>query len=262
MRLSHLLTALTFGLVLTFTPALAQKPQIEWLTIEGAVNAPDGQVVYTRGRIISVMEPRPDSAQPYSVYVADSTGQVRVIIFQNIWEEMPDTTFIRPGTSLDLYGVAGQYRGIEQIEIQKPNHLRQSPGTATLHDPMASTENQYFRVDIGVLNMTTIGRKVRLQGIVTEYQTPPRERWPHSIILEDHSGSIQIVYWDDVADGIAPEHRPQVGQPLEIRGIVGEYRGVLQLRVDSSEQVNRQFEYKGRPLIAESNPDSAAAIIR
>jgi hypothetical protein len=50
-----------------------------------------------------------------------------------------------------------------------------------------------------------------------------------------------IVYWKPVADRLPESVRPIVGQPLTASGVVTEFQGSLQLRVDDANLVSRRM---------------------
>jgi DNA/RNA endonuclease YhcR with UshA esterase domain len=228
------------------TPVATTNPRINWLTIKQALAVPDKTPVFVRATLMSVAEPRPDSRQPWSLYLVDNTGTIRVVIFQDVYRRIADPSFLRQGTRVDVYAVAGEYRGERQLTIEAPTHIRRTPGagTSALFAGMADESQgspRYDPVSIGALTMLSIGQTVTISGVVAAVQPSDNERLPTRVMLQDSTGRMPIVYWKPVADRLPESVRPIVGQPLTASGVVTEFQGSLQLRVDDANLVSRRM---------------------
>lgn len=226
-------------------PAAQPAPRkLNWLTVGEAMKAKDDSKVLVRAQIVSVAPPRPNSKQPYSIYISDAAGSIRVVIFQDTWELMSDTRFIEPGAKIDVAGKVSTYRGERQLEIARPNHIRQTPGTSAGDSMMLGNKrasNEFTLVNIGGINVGLVGQPVKVRGSVRAIEPSEQDRIPDRIFLQDKTGEIEVIYWSETSKGIAEANKPAVGAPLQVTGIVGQYRGKMQIRVDESSYVSRQF---------------------
>ncbi len=79
---------------------------------------------------------------------------------------------------------------------------------------------------IGKLSHTDIDRLVVVRGFVTQLE-------PFSagvkFTLDDSSGEITVLLWQDVYDGLSEEERPGVGAEVQVEGKISEYRDELEL---------------------------------
>lgn len=225
----------------------AAKPKANYIPIAEAKKAEGGQMVYIRGQVLSFARPRPDSQQPYSIYIADASDSIRAVIFQDVWKQIADSSFIEKGAKIDLYAEAGEYQGTRQVVVLKPTHIRRTPGTATAADMAANRRGgeNLATVSIGGLNAWSIGNRVRVRGTVATFEPSDNPRLPHRVTLKDATGEIEVIYWAKVAEQIAESERPAVNLPLQAIGEVTEFRGKLQVRVDEPAGISRQFKSAG-----------------
>ena len=90
----------------------------------------------------------------------------------------------------------------------------------------------------GQLNRSQIGNIITVQGSVREFQPAWNDRVPHSIFLQDATGSIiRAVYWDDVSQMLGNERIPKPGQLLRITGQLNEFQGNLQLLISNASDI-------------------------
>jgi DNA/RNA endonuclease YhcR with UshA esterase domain len=238
------------------------RPTFNWTNIQQAMAVPLGTRVYMQATVVSISPPRPESRQPYSVYLADSTGTMRTVIFQDTWNKIPNPAWIQPGARVDLFAKITEYRGERQIEIDQPNYIRQTPGTVPVDGAAMRTNRDgavtFTLISVGSLNITHVGQAVRVRGTVVAYEEPANDRTPFRVMVRDDSGEVEAIYWRKVAEKITPENRPHVGQPIEISGTAGEYLGKMQLRVDEPQYVSRTFQVNARSPRVSTNETATA----
>jgi len=76
------------------------------------------------------------------------------------------------------------------------------------------------------------GERITVQGTVGDLWEPASKRAPHTVILRDQSGSLEVVHWLEDPLGIA------IGHPVECTGTIDIYRGQLQLRLWSKDDMH------------------------
>ncbi len=234
------------------------KKQINFVSVAQAAAAPLDSYVFVRAKIISVLPPRPDSTQPYSLYISDASGKLRVVIFQDTWNAMASTDFIIPGSSVDVYGQAGEFKAVRQLAVMAPNHIRITPNTR-IGGHMGqggSSASGFVPITIGALNMTLVGQHVRVRGTVKEITPPPKDTYPTRVYIADQTGMVEVVYWSQVEEKIPANEKPKINEPCEVSGIVNEYRGKLQLRVDDPTWVSKNYQQRDAAEKAEREKES------
>jgi len=88
------------------------------------------------------------------------------------------------------------------------------------------------------------GERITVQGTVGDLWEPASKRAPHTVILRDQSGSLEIVHWLADPPGIA------IGNSVECTGTVEIYRGQLQLRLWSKNDLHL-IGCAGKPSMGE-----------
>lgn len=219
--------------------------KIEWVELAKMDELPADSIIFARGTIVSVAPPRPDSRQPYTLYLTDKSGTAKAILFQPTYNDLPDQDIIEKGQRVDVYVKLNDYKGQRQLVIREPKHIRRTPGSSAAGlGGFGVDSDTYFPITIGAINMTTIGHPVQVRGTVEEIIEPPNERTPWKIVVKDTTGKIMVIYWDEVYDAIDQPNKPEVGKMIQYSGVVNEYRGELQLRIDDANNVTRQFDAK------------------
>lgn len=105
------------------------------------------------------------------------------------------------------------------------NKIRMSGHTVELLDGAVADT---FVSDLKLSDITAEqkGERMTVCGRISKVWKPsPGSKAPHKIVLEDSSGSLEVVHW------FAPELQVAVGDALEIRGTVDLYKDRLQLKV-------------------------------
>jgi RecJ-like exonuclease len=75
------------------------------------------------------------------------------------------------------------------------------------------------------------GDRITVFGEVSDIWEPAGKRAPHTIILRDDSGALEIVHW------LKHPPRVDIGDSVECTGTVDLYRGGLQLRLWTPEDL-------------------------
>ncbi|MBI5153917.1 hypothetical protein HZA57_01660 [Candidatus Poribacteria bacterium] len=250
------------GMQPTPTPTVAAaQPQIAWTTIEQTGTVDLATYVYVRAKLVSIVAPDDGSRQPYQLFLSDNTGTRRAVIWQHVWQQMPNPDQFKPGMIVDLYAKVGDYKGVRQLEIESPQWMRVAPVRQPLsasafrdQGPSASTavNDGYVEINIGAINTATYGRNVRIKGTVAELNESPAPRVPTKVLLKDQTGQVEVVYWTEVADTLTEFDKPVVGMEWEARGTVQDFRGKPQVKVMTPGLVGRPQPVGGEGFPAPS----------
>lgn len=75
------------------------------------------------------------------------------------------------------------------------------------------------------INACRQGDRITVAGRIGDLWEPTGERAPHTLILRDESGALEIVHW------LRHPPRVDIGDAVQCTGTVDLYRGKLQLRL-------------------------------
>jgi len=176
----------------------------------GALTTADvGQLALVRGTVTEV--------DPFSSGVRltldDATGAVILLLWQSVYDALPDPAALDMGAEVQAQAEVSQYRG--ELELI-PELAEDVQVLATAPPPIETT--------IGALATGDVGRVVTLRGALG----PPD---PFSaglkFLLDDGTGQIILLLWSNVHEG-APEELGAGAQVL-VTGEVAEYQGELEL---------------------------------
>ncbi|MCB2157037.1 OB-fold nucleic acid binding domain-containing protein [bacterium] len=228
-------------------------PAIQWTSLSETETLPLQSHVFIRAKLVSLVPPDPGSKQPYSMYISDNTGTQRAVIWQNIWERVPNRNEFQAGLIIDLYAEVSDFRGDRQLEINRPQDIRIAPIPQTLpnsayrEEASSDERDEYNEMSIGAISFATIGKKVRVRGTVSELSISPAPRVPTKVVVRDNTGEIEVVYWSEISDALSYENQPVVGQQIEMGGVISEWRGALQLKVTELSQVRKPRARQSQP---------------
>jgi len=183
---------------------IAVEKQIGELTTADA-----GQLVVVRGTVTEV--------DPFSSGVKytldDTTGSIIVLLWQSVYDALPDPTALDVGAEVQVQGEVSQYRG----ELELVPELAEDVHILAAAAPPAETT-------IGALTTADVGRMVTLRGTLGQ---PEPFSAGVKFLLDDGTGQIILLLWSNVAES-APDGLG-AGAQVVVTGEVSEYRGELEL---------------------------------
>jgi DNA/RNA endonuclease YhcR with UshA esterase domain len=201
------------------------------------------KVVTIKGKITNVVSPTSDRA-PYSYYVDDGTETVRVVVWRNIYAQIANPARFKIGEEVQVTGTVKKFRSSLEIHLTGASGISfvgeagKAPATRVAAiittapvQRAVSPAAPAIKVKIGEVNKTFVGKRVTVEGTVSEYRESAYERAPNVVTLGDGGNSISVVFWQEVATKLTPAQLPEVGKRLEITGRVSEFNNQLQLRV-------------------------------
>jgi len=87
------------------------------------------------------------------------------------------------------------------------------------------------------------GETLFVAGVVSRVWKPkPGSKAPHKIVLEDPTGRIEIIHWLEKPPEI------ELGEPLEVTGIVQVYEGRVELKVLEKDWIQRPGVSETKPV--------------
>ncbi len=180
----------------------------------GALTAADvGRMAVVRGAVTEI-----DSfSSGVKLTLDDGSGAVTILLWQSLYDALPGSTALELniGAEVQVQGEVSRYRG--ELELI-PELAEDVQVLATVAPPAETTT--------GALTPADVGRLVTLHGTLG----PPDPfsagvKFP----LDDGTGSIVLLLWQNVYDAIPDADRLVAGVRVEVRGRIDEYRGELEI---------------------------------
>lgn len=150
------------------------------------------------------------------VTLRDATGSIDVAVGATLEELTGALLPLEPGQSVEVAATVDLYRDTPQLV------------PATVHDFVLLEEPVMLAqpAPIATLTAQDVGRLVVLHGLVTR-----SERFSSGLrlLLDDGTGSIAVVLWDDVWGSLVGEQAVAIGAQVQVTGEVVVYRDELEL---------------------------------
>jgi DNA/RNA endonuclease YhcR with UshA esterase domain len=178
----------------------------------GKLTAGDvGRLVVVQG---SVAEVDPFSAGVKMV-LDDGSGAVVILLWQDVYEALPDPAALGVGAELQVRGKVSEYEG----ELEVIPEVAEDVQVLVAAPPPAQTT-------VGALTAADVGRVVTLRGTLGE-----REAFSSGVRfrLDDGTGDITLLLWQNVYDETPGTGVLAAGVQVEVTGQIEAYRGELEI---------------------------------
>jgi DNA/RNA endonuclease YhcR with UshA esterase domain len=178
----------------------------------GELSAEDvGQWVVVRGSVAEIGA----FSSGVKVAMGDGSGTVVVLLWQDVYDALPDSAALGVGAELQVWGQVSEYAG----ELEVIPDLAEDVQVLTAAPAPPETV-------IGALTAADVGRAVTLRGTLGE-----REIFSKGVRfqLDDGTGAIVLLLWQNVYDEISDVERLAPGAQVEVTGQIEAYRGELEI---------------------------------
>ncbi|HUX77836.1 MAG TPA: OB-fold nucleic acid binding domain-containing protein [Anaerolineae bacterium] len=148
----------------------------------------------------------------------DGTGRITLLFWSDEYERTPDG--LGAGAQVIATGEVAEYQGeLELTHLDAGKITVLSPGTAPQPAELEETA-------IGDVTPADVGRTLTLSGTLGEMVTFSKGvKFP----LDDGSGTIVLLLWQEVYDGIPDPDLLVPGAQVEVVGRIDEYEGELEI---------------------------------
>jgi DNA/RNA endonuclease YhcR with UshA esterase domain len=188
---------------------LEERVQIAAEKLIGQLTTADlGQLVAVRG-IVTNLELFSSGVK---ATLDDDSGEVVVLLWQDVYDGLPDPAALDVGAEVRVQGEVSQYRGALELIPELAEDVRV---LAAAPLPSAAT--------VGSLTSSDVGRVVTLRGVLGE---PDPFSAGVKFELDDGTGKIVLLLWSDVYEG-APSGL--AGAWVEVTGEIEEYRDEMEI---------------------------------
>jgi DNA/RNA endonuclease YhcR with UshA esterase domain len=200
---------------------LAAAPPPAETEVSALTAADVGRVVTLRG---TLGPPEPFSAG-VKFPLDDGTGQIVLLLWSNVCEHAPQE--LGADARVIVTGEVGEYRGALELIPRHAGEIRvtgqgQPPTPAPTVWPPIEVEARA----VGDVTSADVGAVLLLTGTLGEPQPFSQGiKFP----LDDATGTIILLLWQEVYDAIPDADRLVVGARVEVVGRIDEYRGDLEI---------------------------------
>jgi DNA/RNA endonuclease YhcR with UshA esterase domain len=187
--------------------AIAPARHIAELSVEDV-----GDMALVQGTIASV---NPFSAG-VKFTVDDGSGTVTLLLWQDVYEELPDPQALVKGTTVCALGEVSQFQGELEIVPELPADVTVAVGVERIVPQQL----------LGALTGDDVGRIVRVEGVLKSLRTFSAGVKGR---LEDGTGMVTLLLWQDVYDGLPDAASLAPGAVLGVEGEVSVYKDELEV---------------------------------
>ena len=207
------------------------------VTVSRFDQLPLGESCVIRGTVSSIRNPDAGSNQPYTIYLQEGDSVARLVMWPMDLAAVPQVDDIKPGATIQAAGTVNDFKGTRQLKLEDATRVfvtAPAPAVAATASTAFSTPANTDATPINQISFSHIGRQMKIQGTVKSVKESTQSRIPTVVEVGDASGTITLVYWQEVSSALKAEQAPKQGDTLTAFGTVNEYRGKLQLKITNS----------------------------
>ncbi len=190
---------------------LTVAPSARALPIGALAGEPLGATVTVEGVIVAA-----ESFQNgFRLTLDDGTGQVVLLLWLQVYDELPDPASLREGAQVRATGRLEEYQGQREVVPDRWADIAITPPA----EPSS-------RREIASITRADLGAIVTVEGTVT--RSEPFSQG-YRVWVNDGSGEILVLLWQNIYERVMGRERLTPGTPVQVTGVVDEYRGTLEL---------------------------------
>jgi DNA/RNA endonuclease YhcR with UshA esterase domain len=221
-----------------------------------------GQTVEIKGTVKSFQASRGERS-PNSFKLDDGAGSIRVAIWPNVFDQIAQKQAITEGATVRVKGKVSEFRGNLEIHVDSPADLTvegagAAPAVSASSAPAASAAKPAATpaaaapaavapaastagavTPIAQITNDKLNQRFTIEGTVASARAPSSDRAPYILKVKDATGSIDVVFWKDLADKLSDAQKVNEGDAVRVSGKLGEFRGSLQLKPESPADIQK-----------------------
>jgi DNA/RNA endonuclease YhcR with UshA esterase domain len=153
----------------------------------------------------------------FKLTLQDESGTLVLLLPTELYRTLNDLANLRTGASVQATGEIGEYQGIAQLQPSTADEI-------LLLKPAPAVSDSPF--PIGDIQLEDINAVLTISGEITEISEFSAG---HRLTVRDASGEIQVVIWNNVWEFVPNADKLVVGSTVRVTGLVGEFRGNMQI---------------------------------
>jgi DNA/RNA endonuclease YhcR with UshA esterase domain len=146
----------------------------------------------------------------------DDTGTVTLLLWQDLYDDLPDQARLAPGAVLEVQGEVAQYQGNLEIVPQSPADLVVAGLVALPTD----------RRTIDRVTASDVGQRLEVSGRVVDAD-PFSKGLRYT--LDDGTGTLTLLIWQNLYERLPDANLLAMGTEVMVQGEVVEYWGELEI---------------------------------
>lgn len=196
----------------TATPAPpTAEPTSAAMSIGALGSLPEGQEVTIVGNVVNASS----FSAGFKFTVADNTGRVSMVMFSNTYDDCWDKNVLNVGATVVVTGEIGRFEGELQIVPQWGGGVDVTAPAYAYAQPQT------------VANLPSVmGQRAMIEGEITEVDVTESFT---KIDVNDGTGVVEVFLWNNIWVRVPNKAALAAGRRVKAVGIVGEFRGTLQL---------------------------------
>jgi DNA/RNA endonuclease YhcR with UshA esterase domain len=194
-------------LVLDETMAIAPERRI------GELSAGDVGSLYAVQGVISQVSTFSAGTR---LMLDDGSGTATVLLWQDVYDSLGERDALVQGATVHAVGEVSEYRG--ELEIV--------PELGADVAVVVTAERIVVEQPVGELGLDDVGQTVSIEGVLQSLRTFSAGVRGN---LDDGTGTVTLVLWQEVYDGLASPASVAPGAVLRVEGEVSEYKGKLEV---------------------------------
>ncbi len=181
------------------------------LSIGALASLPEGQEVTITGNVVNASS----FSAGFKFTVADSTGRISMVMFSNTYDDCWDKNVLNVGATVVVTGEIGRFENELQIVPQWGG------GVDVITPAYAYAPPQT------VANLpSVIGQRAMIEGEIVAVDITETFT---KIDVNDGTGVVEVFLWNNIWVRVPDKDSLAAGQRIKAVGIVGEFRGTIQL---------------------------------
>jgi DNA/RNA endonuclease YhcR with UshA esterase domain len=180
-----------------------------------------GQRIRVRGQVRQIYEPYEGLTL---ISLRDDSGEIDVAVGETLELLTGPLPPVSPGQALEAVGAVSLYRDTPQLVPALTSDIVLTSGTAVIVPQR----------DVGTLTTSDVGQWVQVEGAIVE-----SDAFSSGIrfVLDDGTGQILLLLWQSIYESFPHADTLDVGARVQIQGHVAEYKGVLEIVPEVSQDL-------------------------
>lgn len=186
-------------------------PTSSAMSIGALASLPDGQEVTITGNVVNASS----FSAGFKFTIADSTGRISMVMFSNTYDDCWDKNVLNVGATVVVEGEIGRFEGELQIVPQWGGGVDVTAPAYAYAQPQT------------VANLPNVmGQRAMIEGEITEIDVTDSFT---KIDVNDGTGVVEVFLWNNIWVRVPNKDSLAVGQRIKAVGVIGEFRGTIQL---------------------------------
>jgi len=213
---------------------LSKRLNIPYYKLNEITSDDIDRMITTKGEIIKIRK----FSKGVSLTISDNNENIDVVLWNNVYNSIPNQDDIVEGTKVKITGKIGIYRGRLQIVPKTSAQFKIIKKAGTEEEevikPTPPVKKKITAIKIANISTNDIGKIIKIKGKITDFYDFSKGR---RITLDDGTASIDVILWNDLLNSIPEAEYLRADSEIAVTGKVGIYRDNLQVVPKYSDNV-------------------------